>query len=122
MTGSRFWSAAAVGALLALACFSERVATAPESAGSLCHGAPPAGVVQIRNLAFHPAELRVSPGTQVRWVNCDGMAHSATSDAYSWDTGLIAPGTAATVSFAVAGQFAYHCEPHPSMRASVTVE
>lgn len=100
-------------------CFSERVAGTP-GGGDLCEGSP-ANVVQIRDFAFSPAQISVSPGTTVTWVNCDQEIHSSTADADAWDSELLNPEATFTHTFAAAGTFAYHCEPHPSMRASVVV-
>ncbi|CAN5525266.1 hypothetical protein BH24GEM3_BH24GEM3_01690 [soil metagenome] len=116
------------GSLLALAlgaaaasCFSERsTVTPPEE--DLCTGPARADVVVIRNFSFQPAQLRVSPGTRVTWVNCDTDPHTSTADAGGWDSPLLGSGAVFSRTFDRAGSFAYHCEPHPFMTASVVVE
>jgi len=114
--------AAVVVAASVSGCFSERV-TAPAggSADGLC-GAPRPGVVQIRNFAFGPGQLRVRPGTRVVFANCDAVQHTSTSDAEGWDSGLISPNTTFERTFDQAGTFPFHCEPHPSMKGTVIVE
>jgi plastocyanin len=104
-------------------CFSERVAGSPPlSAAELCAGTQP-NVVRIRNFAFGPGELRVSPGTRVIFANCDAVAHTSTADAADgWDSGLISPNTIYEMTFAQAGRFPYHCEPHPTMKGTIVVE
>jgi plastocyanin len=82
-------------------------------------------IVIIRDFAFAPEQVRVRPGTKVTWVNCGAPAtdsHTSTADAGSWTSPLLAPGETFTQEFATAGAFAYHCQPHPGMRGTVTVE
>ena len=106
---------AAVG--LTASCFSERAtATGP----TVCSTNP--CVVDIRDFSFEPAELRVTAGTTVRWVNGGAVAHTSTSDNAGWDSGSIAPGANFTRAFTATGRFPYHCEPHPTMRAAIVVE
>ena len=104
-------------------CFSDRVAgTTGGSAAELCSGTQP-NVVRIRNFSFGPGELRVRAGTRVIFANCDAVQHTSTSDAMEgWDSGLISPNTTFEHTFAQAGRFPYHCEPHPSMKATIVVE
>lgn len=114
-----FAAAVALGSLGG--CFSERVAgTEPPPDGDLCQGTP-ANVVQIRNFAFGTAQLEVASGTRVTWVNCDQVTHTSTADAGAWDSGPLAPGATFSRTFAAAGSFPYHCDPHPGMKATVVV-
>lgn len=112
--------AVALGAGLA-SCFSERsTVTPPEE--DLCDGSVRANVVVIRNFSFQPAQLRVSPGTRVTWVNCDADPHTSTADNGAWDSQLLTTGALFARTFDRAGSFAYHCDPHPFMTATVVVE
>jgi plastocyanin len=82
-------------------------------------------IVIIRDFEFTPAQVRVRPGTKVTWVNCGPVgdeSHTSTSDANVWGSQLLAPGATFTREFPQAGGFPYHCEPHPQMRGTVTVE
>lgn len=81
------------------------------------------GVVEIdiRNFAFRPAQLRVRPGTTVRWVNHDPVAHSSTSDTKAWESPLIGPGETYERTFRKPGSYPYHCTPHPFMTGVVEV-
>ena len=127
------FTAAVVGAVFVgggvLACFSEHVA--PETSNidvrAICSNAVPipANVVIIRNFAFSPSTITVPNGESVTWVNCEatpGLAHTATSDAGSWRSGLLPPLTSYARTFDQAGSFPYHCEPHPGMKATVVVQ
>jgi plastocyanin len=82
-------------------------------------------IVVIRDFNFSPAQVSVSPGSKVTWVNCEpaGTAgHTSTADAGAWSSPLLAPGSTFTRQFSTAGPFPYHCDPHPGMRGTVTVE
>jgi plastocyanin len=106
---------------LTASCFSERSTALSAS----CDGTTVPCVVDIRDLAFEPAVLRVPAGATVTWVNREqqaGLAHSSTSDGAGWDSGFLAPGDSYSRAFTTAGQFPYHCEPHPTMRATIVVE
>jgi plastocyanin len=80
-----------------------------------------AAAVTIQNFAFSPVSLEVAAGTTVTWTNNDGTAHSATADDGSWDTGSIAPGDSASITFDTPGTYTYHCMFHPSMTATIVV-
>ncbi|HEY7770965.1 plastocyanin/azurin family copper-binding protein [Longimicrobium sp.] len=116
-TCAAFAFTVAAGALAG--CFSERVA-GPAMDENLCEGSP-ANVVQIRNFAFAQSQITVTPGTTVTWVNCDQEIHTSTSDGGVWASGQLSPTAIYTRTFAAAGTFPYHCDPHPSMKGTVVV-
>jgi plastocyanin len=81
-------------------------------------------IVIIRNFAFTPQQVSVRAGTKVTWVNCSAAgdpSHTSTSDTGIWSSPLLAPGATFTQEFATPGSFPFHCEPHPSMTGTVTV-
>jgi plastocyanin len=78
--------------------------------------------VDIKSFKFKPVAVAVRKGGQVKWTNSDAAAHTATADDRSFDTQTIDKGKAATVTFAKAGSFAYHCDFHPFMKATVVVK
>jgi plastocyanin len=112
--------------VVSTSCLSEHVAGTGSNTDvgidQLCGANLGAAVVQIKNHAFNPAQLTVAPGTRVTWANCDADIHSSTSDASVWDSGMLSPRTSYSRVMDAAGNFAYHCEPHPFMVASVRVE
>jgi plastocyanin len=118
----------AIGAAgLTASCFSERVAGAGRTTyPAVCQAAaPPAGYVVIRNFSFQPAQLTVTRGSTVTWVNCetDGTTqHTSTSDGGVWDSGLLAVPEGYSRQFSQAGSFPYHCTPHPVMQATIIVQ
>jgi plastocyanin len=78
--------------------------------------------VSIANFAFAPATVTVTVGDTVTWTNTDAVVHTATASDGSWDTGDIAEGASASITFQAAGTFAYICTPHPAMTGTVIVE
>jgi plastocyanin len=86
-------------------------------------GAPvQSATVDIRSFKFKPVSVAVRKGGRVRWTNSDSAAHTATADDRSFDTQTIDKGKVATVTFMKAGTFAYHCDFHPFMKATVVVK
>ncbi len=77
--------------------------------------------VTISGFAFSPASLTITAGTTVTWTNQDSATHTATADDGSWDTGDIAQGASASVTFDTPGTYTYHCTIHPNMVATITV-
>lgn len=78
--------------------------------------------IDIRNLAFSTATVRIKRGQRVEWVNGDPLAHTATADDRNWGSGFISQGGRYAHRFTAVGRFPYHCEPHPQMRGTVIVE
>lgn len=78
--------------------------------------------VQIKGFAFEPAEITVSAGDTIEFINADGAPHTATADNSSFDTGRLSKGEAGAVQFSEAGTFDYFCKFHPGMRAKVIVQ
>jgi plastocyanin len=90
------------------------MAAAPVAAGQT--------TVDIKSFAYRPVTVAVRKGGRVRWTNSDSAAHTATADDRSFDTQTIDKGAARMVSFTRAGTFAYHCDFHPFMKATVVVK
>jgi plastocyanin len=76
----------------------------------------------IEDFAYSPGNLQVPLGARVTWTNRDSAPHSATDTSGTWDTGVLAKGKSATLSFDKAGTFSYYCTVHPSMKARLTVQ
>lgn len=77
--------------------------------------------VTITGFAFQPADLTIAAGSTVTFVNKDGAPHTATDKQGAFDTGRLARGKGAKITFSTAGKFAYLCEIHPSMTGTITV-
>jgi plastocyanin len=78
--------------------------------------------VSIQNFAFSPATLNVIPGTTVTWTNNDSTAHTVTVNSGNGpNSGQLQHGQTYSFTFSQAGTFAYHCNIHPQMKATVVV-
>jgi plastocyanin/uncharacterized membrane protein len=80
---------------------------------------PKAAQVVIKNMSFQPAELKVQPGEAVEFRNNDIFAHTVTADDGSFDSGLIQPGGTWKLTVSKPETIAYHCAPHPNMKAKL---
>ena len=114
----------------ALSCVSDRT-TGVEGNNTACNVQLPSDafgstIVKIQDFAFSPSTVRIRPGTKVTWVNCGDSGsepHTSTSDIGEWDSPLLPAGATYTREFGEeAGDFEYHCTPHPSMQGVVRVE
>ena len=80
--------------------------------------------VEIKDFAYSPAAITVKKGTKVTWTNKDSTRHNVSPDNETADfkaSELLAQGASYSVTFNTVGTFAYHCTPHPYMKASVIV-
>jgi plastocyanin len=94
---------------------------APPPVGSAASVTIPVGAERLGDRAFVPGSLDVAVGTTVTWVNTDAVAHTSTSDAEGWSSGIVSPGGQFSSTFQTAGRFPYHCSIHPSMVGTVVV-
>ncbi|OGF99021.1 MAG: hypothetical protein A3F83_15735 [Candidatus Glassbacteria bacterium RIFCSPLOWO2_12_FULL_58_11] len=85
--------------------------------------------VNMQNTRFQPAQLSISAGDTVKWVNQDDMIHTATSGTNgvadgNWNSGNLSKGGTFTRVFNTKGTFPYYCIPHYSlgMTGSITVQ
>jgi plastocyanin len=79
------------------------------------------GAVSIKDFSFQPGSISVAVGSTVTWTNDDTTGHTVTADDGSFDSGTLAPGATFSNTFSTAGTFAYHCNIHHSMTATITV-
>lgn len=91
--------------------------------GSNAYGAsPPSHRVAIEGMAFKPAELTLSRGEQVEWHNEDLVPHTVTAADKRFDSGALAAGASWAHTPDKAGEYAYVCTFHPTMRAVLRVK
>jgi len=76
---------------------------------------------EIEDFAFEQG-ITVAVGTTIRWENRDSVPHTVTADDGAFDSGLLATNETFEVVFDAAGSFAFHCNVHRSMTATVTVQ
>jgi len=98
--------------------------------------------VEIKQNAFHPAEIRIQPGTTVTWYNFDSVSHTITSGnrdegniarlCYPWeelvnnkiiafDSGTLKPDQKYIITFEDPGEFPYFSRFHSEMAGKVIV-
>ena len=78
--------------------------------------------IRITDSAFATPVLTIRVGDTVTWTNADDRPHTATSEDGSFDSGNLDEGAAFSFTFTAAGTYAYLCEYHPDMRATIMVE
>ena len=81
-----------------------------------------ATTIKIDDYTYAPMRIRVSTGAKVTFTNSGTQPHNAaSSDAGGWNTGLLANGQSASVTFNRPGTYTYNCTPHPSMIGHIIV-
>jgi plastocyanin len=96
----------------------------PAKSGQVSEYGAPAQTTpaQITISEFTFSTVTVSPGARVEVKNLDGFEHTATSADGAFDTGSLAGGATATVTApTAAGDYAFICQIHPSMKGVLTV-
>lgn len=83
--------------------------------------APRAHTVTMRNFAFEPAAVTVSPGDTVVWSNADFVPHTATGRDAAWDSKMVEANGAWRLVATTPGTHEYYCAFHPNMKGSVVV-
>ncbi len=77
--------------------------------------------VAIAGFKFDSRDLVIHAGTTVTWTNKDSAPHTATADDGAFDSGRLGKGGSFSFTFNEAGTYAYHCDFHSSMTATITV-
>ena len=69
-------------------------------------------------------DITVAPGAEITMENEGDHAHTATADDGEFDLGQVEPGATSEAGTAPdePGTYAFHCEIHPTMTATLTVE
>lgn len=78
-------------------------------------------IVSNGGFGFSPQALTITVGTTIIWKNNTTAPHTVSSDSGAFDSGTIQPGGTFRFKFTSAGTFAYHCNIHPYMTATITV-
>ncbi|MGK2950536.1 MAG: cupredoxin domain-containing protein [Acidimicrobiales bacterium] len=72
--------------------------------------------------AFQPGTVTVTAGGEVTWANADDMAHTATAEDGTWDSGSLEPGDDFVFTLDEPGTYSYICSFHPTMQGELIVE
>ncbi len=90
--------------------------------GSAAPAAAASHEVDVLDSRFGTAVLVVQVGDTVTWRNVDDRPHTVTSEDGTFDSGNLDEGVSFTFTFTEPGTYAYLCEYHPEMRATVVVD
>lgn len=90
----------------------------------------PEVTIRMTDIKFNPANIRISKGTKVTWVNDDDVDHFVNTDSHPAHTFLpgmnsrsLANGASYSFTFNEAGFYPYHCSAHANnMSGAVLVE
>ncbi|MEI7743769.1 MAG: plastocyanin/azurin family copper-binding protein, partial [Chloroflexota bacterium] len=99
-------------------------ATPPPPAPPTPAPTPPpvaSGQLELRDFAFVPSSIRITPGTTVTWVNTGAAPHTVTERTGAFDSGILPRGARYSRSFPVAGTYQLLCSIHPEMHATLVV-
>ncbi len=117
---------ASLATITACGSSSSTKASAPAASGAAT-SAPAAAagassdMVTIKNFMFSPMSLDVKVGTTVTWMNTDSVDHTVTASDKSFNSGNLASGKTFSYTFTKAGTYAYICNIHQYMTATVVV-
>jgi plastocyanin len=78
-------------------------------------------VANAESNSFSPNPVEVKVGETVTWINDDSGRHTVTSKDGFFDSGMMGKGQSFSYTFDKAGEYTYHCEPHPNMVGTVVV-
>jgi plastocyanin len=108
-----------IACALSLAFLSCSKSKTSSTGGSVNNNNP--NSINISGMAF-PATTTVKVGSTVTWTNNDPMAHTVTSDdGSSFSSGSIDYGKSFSYVANTVGSFAYHCNFHSNMKATLVV-
>lgn len=91
-------------------------------AAALLLAANPQTSVHMSGAAFAPADVTITAGQSVDFVNDDGMPHTVTAEDKSFDSGELAAGKTWSHTFDKAGTYKYLCSYHDWMHGTIKVE
>ncbi len=77
--------------------------------------------VAIQGFAFGPGTLKVAAGQKVTWTNADDTPHQISIVGGPQRSEVMLKGQSATLQFDAAGNIAYICGLHPTMKGSIEV-
>jgi plastocyanin len=77
--------------------------------------------IDMKGVAFVPAQVTVHVGDTLEWVNGDIVAHTATSREGGFDVNVLTGRTGSAVA-KKPGTFDYICRYHPNMKGRIVVE
>jgi plastocyanin len=95
--------------------------TKPQPGTTIDEPKPAIHSVEITQMKFYPAELKVKKGDKVIFVNHDLVTHDITEESKKeWSSSPLA--TDQTWVLVVTGSVNYFCSIHPVMKGKIIVE
>lgn len=76
--------------------------------------------VEVKELAFIPADTKARVGDTIEWTNKDFVAHTATARDGAWDVKL-PPHAVGRIVLKKPGTIEYYCRYHPNMKGEINV-
>ena len=77
--------------------------------------------IDIKSFKYNAADVTISVGDTIVWVNQDGAPHTATARDGSFNTGTLKKGKSGEITFTSAGTFEYFCKFHKNMVGRIVV-
>jgi amicyanin len=99
-----------------LACFASLCVMSPVKAEEK------AAEVHIDNFSFTPAEITISPGTTLTWVNGDDIPHNVVATGKTFRSKVMDTEQKFSFTFGTPGVYEYFCALHPHMKGKVIVK
>jgi len=82
---------------------------------------PETHIIEIKQMKFEPAELKVHSGDKVMWINHDILVHDVTQQPEKkWSSGPLEVGASWGMTFTETSD--YYCSIHVVMKGKVIVE
>jgi amicyanin len=78
--------------------------------------------VHIDNFAFSPAEITITAGETVTWVNRDDIPHNVVASNKAFRSKVMDTDQEYSFTFTTPGTYEYFCALHPHMKGTVTVK
>jgi len=78
-------------------------------------------VIEIQKLKFVPADIQVSPGDTIVWVNKDFVPHTTTAKDKSWGSKTIKKDGQWQIVVQTGMPEDYFCKFHPSMKGRLRI-
>ena len=77
--------------------------------------------IDVKSLAFLPAQVTAHVGDTIEWANADFIAHTATAKNHEFDVSLPVNKTGGTL-LNKPGTIEYFCRSHPNMTGQIIVQ
>ena len=78
--------------------------------------------IDVKGLAFVPAEVTAHVGDTVEWVNEDFLVHTATARDHAWEEVRLPAHESGRTVLTKAGTVEYFCRIHPNMKGRIVVQ